>query len=629
MEQGRIYFFCPDQFLGCLNAKKGEVVWKNSDDSLLQAIGPNGRAQHYVTGYATTSFIKCKDKQLYFAGPQRARFVVASTEDGRVLWQKRQGNVQVVLRDDGIYCAGPQLGDETAGAIYGYDGQRLASLPIRRACTRATGSIDGVFYRTSGGTVRVNSTDNSAEHIAPMRPPCQDGVLISDGLLFWGPWMCGCQLSLYGHISLGPADALPAAAPTAEPQLQPGTGDVAQVQAFPVAAGDWPAYQHDSWRSGFTRSTVPSSIKLAWKHQVVSDQLPTAPIAAGDAVFVADRTGAVQAIGSDGHPIWSVHVGGPVYYPPTLENDRLFLGSADGRVYALEAATGRTLWSYRVAPQARWMPVYGRLMSTWPVSGGVVVQDGVVYAAAGIAHYDGTYVVALDATSGDVVWKNDTSGALSTDVNCGISLQGELQVRGNELQFLGGGAYQIARYDRQTGACLNTARHQVTSQFATAFYPFFPRYAKYSSLNHTFPDKKTLTYFASYDGVRFTPLSMLAPPDAKPKEQPPARKAKSDTDARRSDRQARAPKRPSLWQTDGTPMYTAFVVTPEVLIAGGPSATDDRVAQLSAISLKYGSVLWQEPLDALPVKAGIALDSKQRIIVTLENGELLTFVPGD
>ena len=27
----------------------------------------------------------------------------------------------------------------------------------------------------------------------------------------------------------------------------------------------------------------------------------------------------------------------------------------------------------------------------------------------------------------------------------------------DELQFLGGGAYQVARYDRKTGACLNAA----------------------------------------------------------------------------------------------------------------------------------------------------------------------------
>ena len=38
-----------------------------------------------------------------------------------------------------------------------------------------------------------------------MRPPCQDGVIISNGHLYWGPWMCGCQLSLYGNIALAPS----------------------------------------------------------------------------------------------------------------------------------------------------------------------------------------------------------------------------------------------------------------------------------------------------------------------------------------------------------------------------------------------------------------------------------------
>ena len=35
-----------------------------------------------------------------------------------------------------------------------------------------------------------------------MRPACQDGVLVAGGLLYWGPWMCGCQLSLYGNIAV-------------------------------------------------------------------------------------------------------------------------------------------------------------------------------------------------------------------------------------------------------------------------------------------------------------------------------------------------------------------------------------------------------------------------------------------
>ena len=52
------------------------------------------------------------------------------------------------------------------------------------------------------------------------------------------------------------------------------------------------------------------------------------------------------------------------------------MGSADGRVYAFEAATGRRLWSFLAAPANRWITVYGKLMSTWPVAGGVVVDKG-------------------------------------------------------------------------------------------------------------------------------------------------------------------------------------------------------------------------------------------------------------
>ena len=80
-----------------------------------------------------------------------------------------------------------------SGFKFSYDGDVLAKFTQRRACTRATGTIDSVFFRASGGTVRVETATNSAKHIAPMRPPCQDGVIISDGHLYWGPWMCGCR----------------------------------------------------------------------------------------------------------------------------------------------------------------------------------------------------------------------------------------------------------------------------------------------------------------------------------------------------------------------------------------------------------------------------------------------------
>lgn len=63
----------------------------------------------------------------------------------------------------------------------------------------------------------------------------------------------------------------------------------------------------------------------------------------------------------------------------------MYVGSADGHVYAFEAAMGRLLWEFRAAPPHRWIPVFGKLSSTWPVAGGVIVDKGIVYAAAGKA----------------------------------------------------------------------------------------------------------------------------------------------------------------------------------------------------------------------------------------------------
>ena len=121
MIDGRIYAYCPEKFLTCLSAGDGKPLWKNSDTDLLEAIGPNGQAQHYITGYATQTYMKAGPKHLFFAGPQRAKLVVASTEDGRLLWTKDRGNLQIVLRDDGFYAAGAQ--DTDSGFKFSYDGR--------------------------------------------------------------------------------------------------------------------------------------------------------------------------------------------------------------------------------------------------------------------------------------------------------------------------------------------------------------------------------------------------------------------------------------------------------------------------------------------------------------------------
>ncbi|MCP4451395.1 MAG: PQQ-binding-like beta-propeller repeat protein [Planctomycetes bacterium] len=522
-----------------------------------------------------------------------------------------------MLREDGFYAAGPG----GTGAKYAYEtGEVLAHLPNRRACTRATGSVDSIFFRTPGGTVRVNADSNRAEHIAPMRPPCQDGVIISDGHLYWGPWMCGCQLSLYGHIALAPAndfDFHPTLDPT---RLQTSAGNIESVADFKTDPADWTTFLGNNQRMPRSRVAIPKDVDMIWQTEA-SDALPTAPVVAGNTAFVGNRKGVVRAIDmQNGAPLWKAFTGGAIYFAPAIAQGRLFVGSADGWVYAYEAATGRRLWRFRVGPSARRIPVYGKLISTWPVAGGVVVRNGVVYAAAGIAHYDGTYVVALDAVTGEVKWYNDTSGTLSDKVNSGISLQGCLSIQQNELRFTGGGVYQTARYALDTGTCLNTPHETLNSSFATAFYAYFPEYGQYPSLRQGYPDGRLLQYNASYEGSQHSKLALMGPILKTTGDRArPARPTDRVTDGPR-----RPPQRNTLWEDKLGHRFKGFVITPDVLLAAAVRTVNgSEISSLMAIQVKSGRTIWHKSLRAPVVKGGLAVDSQSRIVLALENGQVV------
>ncbi|MFC1758667.1 PQQ-binding-like beta-propeller repeat protein, partial [Planctomycetota bacterium] len=615
MNANSILVYSPEIFLAAVDTHKGTLQWKNDSKELLEAIGPNGKAQHYVTGYSTTCYMKCNNEQVFFAGPQRSQLVAASARNGDLNWTFPEGNLQLVLRPESIWAAGAQK--SKSGVRIAYDGNVLSEFVARRACTRATGSVDSVFYRANGGTVRVFSASYMTQHIDPMRPPCQDGVIVSNGNMYWGPWMCGCQLSLYGNICLTPARTQ---LPThTEPPLS--VSDDEPVKPFTIHPSDWTTYRGDNSRGGRTNVPIPDQVEMKWISDVSTTELPTAPVAAGGLVFVADRAGVVRAMSSEGEEVWKSYVGGAVFYAPAVAHDRVYVGSADGRVYAFEAATGRQLWSYRVGPQVARIPVYEKLVSRWPVSCGVVVQDQTVYAAAGIAHYDGTFVVALDALSGELKAANDNSGTVAEDVNNGMSLQGNLRIVDNELRFLAGGVYETARYDLKTLECLNSPKNsQVHSEFRTAFYSYYPEYGKYVSIDYTFENGCNLVQDASYEGNQFSELALheaLPPGVDKP------RKEAARWIQRRG---GTAPE--VLWRDQNRRRSTSYIVSKNHLVLGCHPDGVPNKPSLVLLDIEDGSKIWEQTLPALPVKGGTAIDHKGRIFVSLENGKLCCFESG-
>jgi len=486
MKAGRFFVGAFGQHLACLDAKTGKPIWRKdarSEPDYFKAMGKFSPGHGYRTGWKSTIYARCTDKALYVMGPQLERLTALSAEDGYRLWSlPAKVNVHVVVRPEGLYTIG---GQNTKGETRKLDpitGDVLATYDVwRRACTRATGGPDGILFRASGGTVRLDVAEGKPQWISPMRPSCQVGVVIAHGHLYWLPWVCDCNLQMFGAIGLGPAGGFDFEAKATDAdrlelldaQTAAEKKQKAAKKSRPAARDRWrqpvwSTYLGDNARSAQTRwgaLNAPADVAVLWQTTPEKTFGPTAPVAVGALAYVGGRDGIVRAIRlGDGKEAWRAYTGGAIFFPPTVAaNGRAFVGSADGYAYAFDAANGTLLWRFRAAPAERRIRVFGRLQSTWPVASGVLVEQGpatgakqpVAYFAAGLTDYDGTHVYAVDARTGKLKWHNAESGHLDRFSRRGVAVQGHLLAAGGKLYLAGGNCVSPASYDMKTGKCLS------------------------------------------------------------------------------------------------------------------------------------------------------------------------------
>jgi outer membrane protein assembly factor BamB len=585
--------------------------------------------------------MKCSEEAIYFAGPQRSQLVAASTEDGHLLWQLPHGNYQLVLREEGLYALGRTGPSRLLDPL---TGQVRANLDcLRGNCTRVTGTADSIFARghDHAGTLRVGVPDNQPRRIALMRPDCHDGVIAAGGMVYWGPWMCDCSLSLVGHIALAPAGDFQFERQAVDAERLERTADAPKsLTPLSIKPCDWPAYRADNQRSSSSASRLPGETKLTWRHIPPEGVDSTAPVTAGGLVFVGGSDGIVRAFDAgSGETVWKACTAGPILYPPAIYENRLFVGSSDGWVYALEAATGKQLWRFRMAPVERKISTYGRLTSTWPVASGVLVDGDVVYAAAGIASYDGTHVIALDAATGKIRWQNNTSGHLfGGDRVTGVSVQGHLLLHQDRLYLAGGNVISPAVYDTADGRCLN----ELVDEWGGQTPPSESDWARPERINQLATEQKkwgkaprgSELFLVGGNVVGFDRL-LYSPKEYWvgryfPREWMQAGTGDSivRTIGNRVVRMAAEGGGSPLWEAKTMEQPRAIVVGGNaVLIAGQwKRPPDGAVAgQLAAYWLEDGSEMWREELPAVPIWWGTAVDAEGRVLVSLQDGSVVCF----
>ncbi len=218
---------------------------------------------------------------------------------------------------------------------------------------------------------------------------------------------------------------------------------------------DWTCDRADAARSGYTAEQLPATLSLRWTAIESHPPAPAWPslermpydrahhvVAAGGRLYYGtsadDKVVARDA--ATGKILWTTFTDGPVRFAPAVWRNRVFVASDDGLLYGLDAADGRVQWTFRGGPRSDLVLGNDRVISRWPARGGPAVADGVVYFGAGIWPSEGIYLYALDAATGKPVWCNDSSGGMEMDqphggarAVSGAAAQGNLVVAGDAL----------------------------------------------------------------------------------------------------------------------------------------------------------------------------------------------------
>ena len=254
-------------------------------------------------------------------------------------------------------------------------------------------------------------------------------------------------------------------------------------------AADWPMWRYDAGRTAATAESLPGKLSLSWslelpKLEAAWPNQPQLQFDVGYQPIVADGIMFVGSSSNDsmtaydvatGKQVWRFFAEGPIRFAPTASNGNLFFCSDDGYIYCLHTKDGKLNWKFQGGPSGRKIIGNKRLISAWPARGAAVVAEGKVYFAASIWPFMGTFVYALDAETGKVVWSNGGTGSLflvqphNSPAFGGVTPQGYLAISGDRL-IVPNGRSVPASFDLATGELnyFHLGENKRSGNYATA-----------------------------------------------------------------------------------------------------------------------------------------------------------------
>jgi outer membrane protein assembly factor BamB len=236
---------------------------------------------------------------------------------------------------------------------------------------------------------------------------------------------------------------------------------------------DWPMWRYDHNRSAATPEQLAENLYLQWQVKY-SPRIPVwddplnqnlmqfdrifEPIVADNKIFLGfnDQDKVIALDINSGKELWHYYADGPVRLPLAANNGNIYFTSDDGNCYCLDAKTGTPVWKLSLAPSSNKLLGNKRLISMWPARGGIVIKDNIIYTAASIFPMMGTFIYAINADNGEVIWKNEGTGSNyilqphRSPAFADVAPQGSFTISGDIL-LVAGGRTVPAAFDLKTG----------------------------------------------------------------------------------------------------------------------------------------------------------------------------------
>jgi len=219
-----------------------------------------------------------------------------------------------------------------------------------------------------------------------------------------------------------------------EVQWQFATGDV--VRSTPALANGNVYFESDD---GYLYAVDSQTGAEAWRTDIgnviaseardpggtVFDYLQSSPTIVDDTLYIGSADGNVYAVDAmSGDVLWKFDTTKPVRATPTVVDGVLYIGSWNGILYALEAATGQPRWTYEAStvnsPDYRFRPIQTKAL----------VVDGVVICASRKAS-----VFALDIETGELKWEHNYGSAMWVE-SSPMSQDGVIYIGSSGSQFV-------------------------------------------------------------------------------------------------------------------------------------------------------------------------------------------------